>query len=432
MSSHQEVLREAWLSGRTGCLSGQMQAKAWALREVWNDAGKGKYGMLTYICSKLEKVDGGAPAPASMAEFFAKVDADNDWYPGKSEQERHGPLPAVRGAKRKAVAKSAMAMDRRGQEVTYPALVAANPKALLNPSTGKVVDKKQAYKLLREECFDDENDPADTWKFDVRCSQDALTPETIVLRYEWALWMQEKNHQAAWLFKRLIWTDVCNSILPRSEKRHKEMVQAHRRRKGWGSQKTKRKSRKLQGKKSSLKQNSWDSVRVWWAPILTRGKLHVEMLGSGFPGDRRSGMATLVGKVRAAVNVRCHDDDKPHILFTDRGAGFFATNTGKITPEYKDALAQHSLQAYQGNDASKQPGQLQEAMLHETAVAWIRRREAKARTLTPWTETEEEFGARLRGIVQDINDNCNVDSLCRALPRRLQQIIDAEGDRVGH
>ena len=112
------------------------------------------------------------------------------------------------------------------------------------------------------------------------------------------------------------------------------------------------------------------------------------MLGSGFPGDKRTGVATLVGRVRAAVNVRFHDDDKPHILFTDRGAGFFATNTGKITPEYQAALEEHSLQAYQGNDASKQPGHLQEAMLHETAVAWIRRREAKARTSTPWKETE--------------------------------------------
>ena len=70
-------------------------------------------------------------------------------------------------------------------------------------------------------------------------------------------------------------------------------------------------------------------------------------------------------------------------------------------------------------------------MLHETAVAWIKRREAKARSPTPWTETEEEFGTRLRGIVQDINNKCNVDGLCRALPRRVEKIIAAEGDRIG-
>ena len=95
-------------------------------------------------------------------------------------------------------------------------------------------------------------------------------------------------------------------------------------------------------------------------------------------------------------------------------------------------LQARSFEAFQGNNASKQPGNLQEAMLHETAVSWIRRREAKARTTTPWTETVEEFGARMRGIVQNINDKCNVEGLCRGLPKRLQKIVDAEGDRVGH
>ena len=98
-------MREAWLGGRDGNLSGQMQAKAWALREAWRDAGKGKYGMLPYICSKMTKVGGYPPKPSALQEFFEKVDADADWYPGKSVQEQHGPLPVVRGAKRKAVAK---------------------------------------------------------------------------------------------------------------------------------------------------------------------------------------------------------------------------------------------------------------------------------------------------------------------------------------
>ena len=35
--SRQELLKEAWLGGREGYISGQTQAKAWALREVWKD-----------------------------------------------------------------------------------------------------------------------------------------------------------------------------------------------------------------------------------------------------------------------------------------------------------------------------------------------------------------------------------------------------------
>ena len=33
-------------------------------------------------------------------------------------------------------------------------------------------------------------------------------------------------------------------------------------------------------------------------------------------------------------------------------------------------------------------------------------------------------------IVQDINDNLNVGSLCRALPERLQELADKESDRI--
>ena len=40
--------------------------------------------------------------------------------------------------------------------------------------------------------------------------------------------------------------------------------------------------------------------------------------------------------------------------------------------------------------------------------------------------------SRFKGIAQDINDNLNVDDLCRALPRRVQELVDREGDRINH
>ncbi len=79
-----------------------------------------------------------------------------------------------------------------------------------------------------------------------------------------------------------------------------------------------------------------------------------------------------------------------------------------------------------------QPGKLQEVLLHETAVSWTRYREGKNRMQRPWEETMAQFGSRLKGIVQDINDSLDVDGLCRALPKRVQGVIDAEGDRLKH
>ena len=95
-------------------------------------------------------------------------------------------------------------------------------------------------------------------------------------------------------------------------------------------------------------------------------------------------------------------------------------------------MATHGLKTYYGDSAAVQPGNLQELLLHETAVGWIRHREPKTRLQRPWEETIAQFTSRFKGIAQDINDNLNVDDLCRALPRRVQELVDREGDRINH
>ena len=52
------------------------------------------------------------------------------------------------------------------------------------------------------------------------------------LRYEWALAMQEERRTPAWLYNNLVWTDICNTILPRTEKRQEEMTLARKAKKG--------------------------------------------------------------------------------------------------------------------------------------------------------------------------------------------------------
>ena len=88
---------------------------------------------------------------------------------------------------------------------------------------------------------------------------------------------------------------------------------------------------------------------------------------------------SLVGKVRSAVNLRFQGGvTQPDTIWTDRGKGFYAPGNGHITPAYKEALRQHKFKAALGDDASAQPGNLQELMLHETAVSWIRLRLARS------------------------------------------------------
>ena len=58
---------------------------------------------------------------------------------------------------------------------------------------------------------------------------------------------------------------------------------------------------------------------------------------------------------------------------TDKGKGFYH-GTGRITDEYKTVLSDCGLRPLMGESNTVQPGDCQELMLHETAVAWVRRK----------------------------------------------------------
>ena len=130
----------------------------------------------------------------------------------------------------------------------------------------------------------------------------------------------------------------------------------------------------------------------------------------------------MVQKVRVALNIHFQGASVPKMLFTDRGNGFYNAGTGRITKTYRAALRAHGLQAFFATDASVQPGQLQELMLHETVVSWLRRRLAKTLRRSPWEETSEEYGARLNACAAYINEHHDVDNLCRGLPARLHEL----------
>ena len=70
--------------------------------------------------------------------------------------------------------------------------------------------------------------------------------------------------------------------------------------------------------KQVLKLNSSDTVRVWWVPILARGKLHIEFLSDDFPGETPAGAAEMGARFRAALNIRFQGSAPPKVLFTDR------------------------------------------------------------------------------------------------------------------
>ena len=59
-------------------------------------------------------------------------------------------------------------------------------------------------------------------------------------------------------------------------------------------------------------------------PVLSRGKLHVEVFGEEFPGECAQGAQQMVEKLASILSIRFPNQAKPKIVMTDRGRGFFS------------------------------------------------------------------------------------------------------------
>jgi len=431
--STQDALRLSWVGGVEDRLCAREQAKAWALREVWKDDEKSLWGLNEYVASKLRKTKKGQPkgehpSAACIGQLFEKMDSDPDWYPGKHNGERRGPKRIITGGKKSAIVAAAKRIKREDGEPTYSAIVAACPQATLNPNTGEAVDPKLIYTVFREACYDE--DPSDLWSHMSRLSRGALDEKAMQKRWAFAKHMKTLGKTPQWYYKRLVWCDICNSLLPTTHRKARDMALARKGNKGWMSKGSQQHSQNLRGPKHVLKMGGKDTVKVWWMPILTRGKLHIEPLPDNFPGDTEEGAEIMVAKVRAALNIRFQGGDPPVVLFTDRGNGFYEAGSGAITESYRQALRAHGLKAFFGNDASIQPGQLQEVMLHETAVSWMRERLKRTLPKKSWEETVEAYRSRLKACAAYINGKHDVEGLCLELPERVAELDKRKGDRL--
>ena len=73
-----------------------------------------------------------------------------------------------------------MTMKKEGIEPTYGKVIAACPKAKLNPTTKRPWSKNSVYAVLSEGCYDD--DPCLPWVHKARFSKHALAKEMMQRR----------------------------------------------------------------------------------------------------------------------------------------------------------------------------------------------------------------------------------------------------------
>ena len=103
--------------------------------------------------------------------------------------------------------------------------------------------------------------------------------------------------------------------------------------------------------------------------------------------------------------------------------------------KYDAALQECGFRPFTGADASSQPPDVPDVLLHETVVAWLRqflRKRPYKRPGSMVVAQRKDFLATLKKFVDHANENYEVASLCESFPERLEELVAANGDRLGH
>ena len=437
----QAALRDLWHTAAPGRLSPWQQALALGLREASKEVYGGHVNV-TWIASELLTTDSSgkrysadAPQHGSLSEFFKKVDADADWYPGKQKTDKkRGPQPILTRAKRARIASSAMSQKGEGHEPSVDVTVARCPAATFNPETKKPFSDKTIRKVFLEECYD--FDPAQPWKLQTPLQKIFLSDDVKAQRLSMARHILcEKPHghedNAGWWLRNVVWMDPCCSILPRSRQHYDRMRQAelgNRRR--YISDDARLYSRNLRGRKESLKQATYEAERISWIIVVARGVVAVHMLPAEWKLNGE-GMASVAAELPQILRgMLGRGAPLPRLLFTDRGTGMYAPS-GLVVNVYRKALAEAGIRPYWGENAKQQAPDMGDMLLHETAVSWFRNRMRREKPVAlPWEETRSQWAERAARCVRFINSENDVAGLCREFATRLQDCIDSEGERL--
>ena len=423
-----EDLAILWSHAPRGRLSAKEQLRAWALREAMQELREGSVN-LQWIANKLAVGGGGCPTREAVRKLLHRCDSDSEWFPGKSYQEKRGPAPLLNASKRRAIATSMMAAKKRGHEPGVALAVRFCPAATLNPETKAPFTPKYIRKVFREDCYDVSLDHP--WNYQ-RCIQKTWLPPALqAQRLAWAQWELAHAKPPDWYFKNVVWFDPCSTIIPAGPKKAADLEQAARGTKRYISDDARAYSRNLRAPKQCATQCSWKDRRMWWALVLTNGRIDVAVMPVGWK-DNATGMADFVQQLPDVLIRMCgRRSDLPNILYTDRGPGMFVPRTGQATTVYADSVQQAGFQLYTGTDASRQPADVPDVLLHETAIACFKRKlAATPPSVDPWKETREQFRARIDKVVQAANEQYNFHSLCGAYHERLKLLVERKGDRL--
>ena len=97
-----------------------------------------------------------------------------------------------------------------------------------------------------------------------------------------------------------------------------------------------------------------------------------------------------------------------------------------------EALKKHGFRAFAGEDAKWQPPDLAEVFMHETVAAWVNAyfRKFPAKKTGKLEQNRRSTLDGLKKCERYINKHFNVSQLCRDMPKRVDMVVRAGGDRI--
>jgi hypothetical protein len=320
------------------------------------------------------------------------------------------------------------AKRKHDEEPCVDAVIHACPRATFNPETSKPFCEKTIRKVFAENCYD--FNPESPWKFQNPLQKVFLPPSVKEHRLAMARHLLKQGPSSAWWANHVVWFDPCASIIPGSQKQYDAMRQAYKGRKRWMSDDAKLYSPNLSAPPTALKQKGWTGKKVNWFIVLTRGRIHVEVMPEDWALDG-PGLAAFVERLEGALRHMLGPTARlPRTLFTDRGTGMYSS-AGRIVNAYAKAVQDCGFRVYWGYDASQQSPDMGDLLLHETAVAWFRMRMRKEKpAVRPWEETQQQWAQRAQRAVQYMNDNFDVRGLCSEFRQRLEKTAAGQGERL--
>lgn len=431
-----EKLGDLWTQAKSGSMCPLEQAKLWALREVLRKQGDNDTDY-AWMSERVVAEGGGHPSRQAVRQFFLKVDEmGGAWYPGY-KPDTVGRPKEMNPKKRRAIAVSMMSQKKKRNEPGYRLALHMCPKSTQNPTTGKAFSPHTIRKVLTTDCHD--GDPSKPWKYRFGPHRRALTNEAMAERMAWARDLLKEGNDAAWFHRNVVWIDLCSKVIPGNPKKALDQQAAGRnKRKRLMSEGSLDIAENVGGSTVAEKQCGFGDTKVWYGVALARGVVGVTVFTDvgAFPGETQVGCGMFIDRLPGLLQKMLGDAPKPRTIFSDRGPGFYHQRVGSVLGEYSAAVTRHGFRLWAGPNAKqgphKQPPDIADLLLHETAISWIKHREcvSSVELRTPWEETPQQFNRRLQNCVAHANANYNVSGLCREFPGRLRDLVVAKGGRL--